>query len=86
MSEASETIAVLLFALPRDLIGSDQVQVRLAQPFTAMDLKQALAQQYPCLADCLAACRIVADRRYLADHQCVPANVELALIPPVSGG
>ncbi len=86
MSEAFEQITVLMFALPRDLVGSDQVEVNLSQPFTAADLKLALAQQYPVLAACLAGCRIVADQRYLADHQVVPADVEVALIPPVSGG
>ncbi len=86
MSEAFESITVLMFALPRELVGSDQVEVKLPQPFSAADLKLALAQQYPVLTDCLAACRIVADKRYLAEHQQVPVDVEVALIPPVSGG
>ncbi len=65
MSEVSECTKVLLFALPRDLAGSDQVQVMLMPPFTAGELKLALAQKYPVLTDCLAACRLVADNRYL---------------------
>ncbi len=86
MSEVSECTKVFVVCMPRDLAGSDQVQVMLMPPFTAGELKLALAQKYPVLTDCLAACRWVADNRYLADHQMVPIPAEVALIPPVSGG
>ncbi len=86
MLPGTESVDVLLFAIARDLVGSEQVQVQVNQPITAGELKRALATQYPALSQCLEISRLVAANRYLTDDQQVPPSAELALIPPVSGG
>ncbi len=79
-------LSIKLFAIARQRLGRDQVEVALADPATAADLRRALAEQVPSLADVLPHIRIAVNSSYAADSTVIPPGAEVALIPPVSGG
>jgi molybdopterin converting factor subunit 1 len=79
-------LPIKLFAIARQRLGRDQVEVTLPGSATAADLRRALAEQFPALADVLPHIRIAINSSYANDATVIPAGAEVALIPPVSGG
>lgn len=79
-------VPIKLFAIARQRLGRDQVEISLPDPATAADLRRALAEQLPALADVLPHIRIAVNSSYAADSTVIPPGAEVALIPPVSGG
>ena len=77
---------VLLFARARELTGADAIDVALPTAATVGDLRRALAEQSPRLATLAARSAIAVNGEYGDDALTLPANAEVALIPPVSGG
>ena len=80
------TVPIKLFAIARQRLGRDQVEVALKDSATAADLRRALSEQFPALADVLPHIRIAINSSYAADSAVIPTGAEVALIPPVSGG
>jgi molybdopterin converting factor subunit 1 len=79
-------VRIKLFAIARQRIGRSEVEVSLPDPATARDLRRALAEQFPEMADVLPHIRIAINSSYASDAAVLPPNAEVALIPPVSGG
>ena len=79
-------VPIKLFAIARQRLGRDQVEVALETSAKVSDLRRALAEQFPALADVLPHIRIAVNSNYAADSTLIPAGSEVALIPPVSGG
>jgi molybdopterin converting factor subunit 1 len=79
-------LSIKLFAIARQRLGRDQVEITLPDSATAVDLRCALAEQFPALADVLPHIRIAINSSYANDATVIPAGAEVALIPPVSGG
>lgn len=77
---------VLLFAAARDLAQSDELAVEVSPPVTAGAILDAIAGRCPNLAPLLPACRLAVDQSFVTIDATIPPDVELALIPPVSGG
>ena len=79
-------LRIKLFAIARQRLGRDEVEVAIPEAATAGDLRRALAEQFPALVDVLPHIRIAINSSYANDATVVPAGAEVALIPPVSGG
>jgi molybdopterin converting factor subunit 1 len=79
-------IAIKLFAVARQRIGSSTIEVELPADATVRHLRSALAEQFPLLADILPHTRIALNNEYAADTASITPSAEIALIPPVSGG
>jgi len=79
-------VAVKLFAVARQRLGSSSIEIELPAAATAGQLRSALAEQFPGLKDILTHCRIAVANEYAPDGVPIPAAAEIALIPPVSGG
>jgi molybdopterin converting factor subunit 1 len=79
-------LRVKLFAVARQRIGRDEIEVELPDGATVRQLRSGLAEQFPPLADVLRVARIAVDSDYGADDLVVSPASEIALIPPVSGG
>jgi molybdopterin converting factor small subunit len=77
---------VRLFARARDLAGADTIRVELADGGTVSDLRRRLAADCPALAGLLERSALAVDSEFAADSLVLPANAEIALLPPVSGG
>ncbi|QDV46301.1 Molybdopterin synthase sulfur carrier subunit [Stieleria neptunia] len=80
-------LRILLFAGVRDAAGCDVANVAVDHPVTAAKVIESVAAQIPAAAPLIGVSRLAVDGRYVGpDHVIRHADVELALIPPVSGG
>jgi molybdopterin converting factor subunit 1 len=80
------TVRVRLFARAKDLAGTEVVSVNLPAGATVADLRRTLAAEYPALAGLLSRCAVAVDDEFAEDALTLPADAEVALLPPVSGG
>ncbi len=79
-------ITVKLFALMREHVGTDTIDLALSD---GVDIGQALAalrHQYPALEPYLDNVRLSLHMEFVEAETILHAGDELALIPPVSGG
>lgn len=81
------TFRILLFAGVRDAARRDAIEVAVGSPATAAELIDAIAGQIPDAAALIGVSRLAVGGQYVAsDHVIEQPDVEIALIPPVSGG
>jgi molybdopterin converting factor small subunit len=80
------TIRVLLFALARQLAGAEFVDVDLSERPTVGELRRRLAEACAPLAELSPHVLFSVNAEYAADSAPIPAEAEVACIPPVSGG
>jgi molybdopterin converting factor subunit 1 len=80
------TVTVRLFARARDLAGGDVLRLEVPEGVRVGDLRRALAEACPALARLQARCAIALDSDFADDSRPVDPGVEVALLPPVSGG
>jgi len=79
-------LCVKLFAVARQRVGRDTVEVQLPTEATVGNLRAAIIEQFPSLAEVLAHARLAVDSEYASDTSSLPLDAEVAVIPPVSGG
>jgi molybdopterin synthase catalytic subunit len=79
-------VTVRLFARARDLAGTAAVTVDLPDGATAGDLRRRLADEFPRLQAVLSRSALAVNDEFAADDWPLPAQAEVALLPPVSGG
>lgn len=77
---------VKLFAVARQLAGSDELGVDLPEGSTVGDLRDRLALEHPDLAPLLPHVLFAVGSEYVTDTKPLAEAMELACIPPVSGG
>lgn len=79
-------VTVQLFARARDLAQADSLRVELPVGATVATLRDQLAAGWPVLAGLLASSAFAVAGEYAQDTTAIAPNVEVAVIPPVSGG
>jgi MoaE-MoaD fusion protein len=79
-------VRVKLFAVARQRVARDSVEVELPAAATVRHLRGALVEQFPPLADVIPHVRFAVNSEYAADATTIPSTAEIAIIPPVSGG
>jgi len=77
---------ILLFATLRDRAGAGKVEIELEENACVKDLKITLAGLFPALAGYLPNVLVAVNQAYAFDDDLIPAEAEVALFPPVSGG
>lgn len=77
---------VRLFAVARQLAGSDSVEVDLPDGATVLGLRNAIQDQFPELAPVIRHAAFAVNTEYAQDETRIPEDAEIACIPPVSGG
>lgn len=80
------TIHVLLFAGLREIARAQTLPVEIDDDATVGDLLAALGRQHPALAPRLGPCRVALDHAFVDARAPVRGAIEVAVIPPVSGG
>jgi molybdopterin converting factor subunit 1 len=80
------TCRVHFFARARDLAGTGSIEIELPTGSRVLDLREQLALKFPALIGLLERSAIAVNDDYAEDGQVIPAQAEIALIPPVSGG
>ncbi len=79
-------VKVLFFATLRDRAGTRQLELELPDGTNVRGLKTQLGTTYPTLKQPLESVLVSINRQYAFDEDVIPANGEVALFPPVSGG
>lgn len=82
----SVLVRVKMFAMARQLVGADHVDLELPQAATVRDLRTQLLSRFPNSAPLLRSSLIAVDTKYAAEDTPISAQNEIAVIPPVSGG
>ncbi len=79
-------VCIRLFAVAKDIAGSDSVWLELPEGATVGQLRERLAAQMPALAAVLPQVLFAVGNDYARDETVIPPTSEVACIPPVSGG
>ncbi|MBE0669539.1 MAG: MoaD/ThiS family protein [Anaerolineales bacterium] len=79
-------IKLLFFATIRDRAGTKSLEMDIPANMTIQGLKDRLSTDYPNLKDSMKSVLITINREYAFDEAVVPANAEIGMFPPVSGG
>lgn len=79
-------VVVKLFAGAKQAVGAAEIALDLPSGSTVGQLRDQLAEQAPGLAPLMKRALLAVNCEFASDAQPVPADAELALIPPVSGG
>ncbi|MFT5303721.1 MAG: molybdopterin converting factor small subunit [Mariniblastus sp.] len=79
-------VKIELFAMARELMGDSAIEVELNDGANVGDLKSALISRFPQASDLVARSAFSVNHEFAVDVCELPADAEIALIPPVSGG
>jgi molybdopterin converting factor subunit 1 len=79
-------VRVRFFARARDVAGVETAECELPPGATIEDLRRHLAASYPRLAGLLERSALAVDDEFAANATPLSPGVEVALLPPVSGG
>jgi molybdopterin converting factor small subunit len=79
-------VRLQLFALAKQLSGSEFIELTLGDEATVGDLRRAVAVSRPELAHVLPHVMFAVNSEYAGDDARIPLGAALACIPPVSGG
>ncbi len=83
---ATMSLEVRLFAVARELAGSDVVAITLPTGATVAALRRQLIEQVPGLAPMSPQLLFSVDEQYTSDTTELQPGADVACIPPVSGG
>lgn len=81
-----QAVRVRLFARLQEIAGSDMLELALPIHSCVQDLRTALRDQVPKIAELLARSQIAVNNEFVGEGAPLSANDEIAIIPPVSGG
>jgi molybdopterin converting factor subunit 1 len=79
-------VRVKLFAVAKELAGSEEISVDLPTVAVVGDVRRAVVAAYPAIERILPHVVWAVDAEYADDTDTVNEHSDVALIPPVSGG
>lgn len=79
-------VKLLFFATIRDRAGMKSMEMDIPDDLTIRGLKDRLANDIPNIKESMKSVLITINREYAFDEAIVPANAEIGMFPPVSGG
>ena len=83
---ASVRVLVRLFAAVRERLGRDEMAIELPVGATMADLRQNLCENFPELASIWNHVGFAVEDTYVSDASPIESDVDVSVIPPVSGG
>jgi molybdopterin converting factor subunit 1 len=79
-------IKVLFFATLRDRAGTKSVEIEISDGSTVRELKENITLQFPSLGPSLKTVITSVNHEYASEDAVLPADAEVGMFPPVSGG
>lgn len=79
-------VKLLFFATIRERMGTKSLDIELPANLTIHGLKDRLSVDYPKVKESMKSVLVTINREYAFDEAVIPANAEIGLFPPVSGG
>lgn len=80
------TIKLLFFATLRDKTGMRETDIEVSPGTTVRTLKDLLAGRFKDIGPTLETALVSINRDFAFDEDEIPAEAEVAIFPPVSGG
>ena len=79
-------LRLLAFASASDAVGGSEAAIELPAGASVGELRRELAARFPALSPLLARLAIAVDGEVAGDDRALSDGLEIALLPPVSGG
>lgn len=79
-------VKTLFFATLRDRVGVHSVELQIPAQINVADFKDILLEKFPVLQGLTSHMLISVNHEYAFDDAVIPAEAEIAIFPPVSGG
>jgi len=79
-------IKLLFFATIRDRIGVKTLEMDIPVDLTIQGLKEKLSSEHPDVKESLKSVLVTINREYAFNEAVIPADAEIGMFPPVSGG
>ena len=79
-------IRVLLFATMRQAVGVKALELEIPDQLNVQGLLEMLGRDYPALREHLKTVLVAINREFAFPDAIIPADSEVGLFPPVSGG
>lgn len=79
-------VRVRLFAVAKQAAGTEALELSVAEGAVVADVRRALVERVPSLADVARHLMFAVNADYATDSVVVRETDEIACIPPVSGG
>lgn len=79
-------VQLKLFAVARQLAGSEVVSLELPAQSKVSDLRDALLKEVPAMQGIAPMLLFAVNQDYASDDKVLPDDADVACIPPVSGG
>ena len=80
------TVTLRLFAIYRERVGQECIEVTLQSGVTVADALHHLGELHPNTLPLMPTTRVAVNQEYAERDHVLQPNDEVALIPPVSGG
>jgi molybdopterin converting factor subunit 1 len=79
-------IRTRFFAVHRERLGTDRLEIELPAQATVADLVEDVVRRHPDLVTVLRSARFAVNREYVPATTVLKPGDEVAFIPPVAGG
>jgi len=79
-------IKLMFFATIRDRIGVKTLEMDIPVDLTIQGLKEKLSSEHPDVKESLKSVLVTINREYAFNEAVIPADAEIGMFPPVSGG
>lgn len=83
---SSISVRVLFFGAARELVGNDEVEMKLRAPADSASAFEEILASYPALRRFGRSLLLAVNQEYVPEGSVVRAGDEIAIFPPVSGG
>ena len=80
------SVKVFFFATLRDRVGVRSAEIQIPAQVNMAGFKAILVREFPALSGIVNHALMAVNQEYAFDDFVIPANAEIALFPPVSGG
>lgn len=85
-SEQSQMIKVKIFASLKEIVGSNEILLKIKEGDTIADLKKSIIRRYPSLSSLKITLIYAVNHKIANDSTVLSYQDEIAIFPPVSGG
>jgi molybdopterin converting factor small subunit len=86
IEDTGRKINLKLYALIKDILGKDRIDMDWTNNMTVGDLRKKLDASYPILSIVNARFSISVNRKPVDDSELIRNTDEIAVLPPISGG
>jgi molybdopterin converting factor subunit 1 len=80
------SVRTFFFATLRDRLGMRLVEIQIPADTNVAGFKRILVEKFPLLNGLVSSALVAVNQEYAYDDAVIPADAEIALFPPVSGG